>query len=81
MPNSQMETKESFSKKYITSSEIITFLGISRAGFLYGRRSGKIMAAPIIINDGRLLIWERDVVQQDITHWKHAIDKRKLAAA
>lgn len=68
------ETKESFTEKYITSSEIMDYLCISRAGFLYGRRSGKIKAAPIIINDGRLLIWERKLVEEDLHVWKTALN-------
>lgn len=70
------ETNESFTEKFITSSEMMEFLQISRAGFLYGRRSGKIKATPIIINDGRLLIWERKLVEEDLRVWKAALDIR-----
>lgn len=72
MSSNLPETTETFSKKYITSSEIMSFLDISRAGFLYGRRAGKIKVAPIVINDGRLLIWERALIQDDLTAWKRA---------
>ena len=80
MPNTPNQNSKDFQEKYITSSEIMSFLGISRAGFLYGRRSGKIKQQPIVVNDGRLFIWERATVQADVAAWKLEITERKLAA-
>lgn len=68
-----------FDIRYITSSEIIRDLGISRAGFLYGRRRGKL-PEPIVASDGHLMMWERtpDIVLK-IADWKEAINSRKAA--
>lgn len=71
-------TQADFDRQYITSSEIMKMLGISRAGFLYGRRSGKL-PEPIMVNEGRLMVWERDAVQEKLATWKKAIDDRKAA--
>jgi hypothetical protein len=70
-----------FDRNYITSHEITQMLGISRAGFLYGRRSKKISAEPIIVNNGRLLVWERTpLILAELRIWKESIDSRKVAA-
>lgn len=79
MSHNLAETKESFAKKYITSTEMVAFLGISRPAFLYGRRSGKIKAQPISTNKNSMFIWERKLVEQDLLNWKRAIDERKAA--
>jgi hypothetical protein len=72
--NQQIE----FDEEYITSSEIMKTLNISRAGFLYGRRVGKLPDA-IVVNDGRLFIWKRQEVSALLATWKEAISSRKAA--
>ena len=68
-----------FDKQYITAAEITKDLGISRAGFLYGRRSGKL-PNPIIASEGHLVMWERtpELLAQ-VAAWKEAINSRKAA--
>lgn len=66
-----------FDDLYITASEIMETLGISRAAFLYARLRGKMPQAPIVVNKGRLLIWHRKEVQPIINSWKQEIDQRK----
>jgi hypothetical protein len=74
-PNSQT----TFDDKYITAAEITRDLGISRAGFLYGRRSGKL-PEPIVASEGRLMMWERTPeILAMIANWKEAINSRKTA--
>ena len=68
--------QKSFDQHYITSAEIMKFLNISRAGFLYGRRAGKL-PEPIVLNDGRLLVWKREEVVEQLQVWKLAIAARK----
>lgn len=66
-----------FDNNYITAAEITKKLGISRAGFLYGRRSGKL-GEPIVASEGRLLMWERTPeILAAIDEWKEAITSRK----
>lgn len=68
-----------FDEQYITSAEITKDLGISRAGFLYGRRNGKL-PEPIIANEGRLLMWPRTPeILAMVADWKEAITSRKFA--
>lgn len=78
MQNQQSQL--AFDKRYITSSEIIKELGISRPGFFYGRKNGKLPTEPIIANDGRLMMWERTPeIMAAIASWKEAINSRKAA--
>lgn len=70
-------TQSDFDKQYITSSEIIERLAISRAAFLYARIRGKMPPAPISVNKGRLLIWLRSDVEPLIVSWKQEIVDRK----
>lgn len=68
-----------FDSKYITASEITKELGISRAGFLYGRRTGKL-PDPIIVSEGRIMMWERTPeILAKVASWKEAINSRKVA--
>ena len=67
-----------FDSQYVTASEIMKFLGISRAGFLYARRSGKL-PDPIVLNDGRVVMWKRDQVNTILQSWKETIEARKVA--
>jgi hypothetical protein len=68
-----------FDTKYITAGEITKELGITRTGFLYGRRRG-ILPEPIIASEGRLMMWERTPeILAAIASWKEAINSRKFA--
>lgn len=69
--------QQEFDIKYITAAEITKQLGISRAGFLYGRRSGKL-PEPVVASEGRLLMWERTPeILALVANWKEAITARK----
>lgn len=70
--------QQQFDSEYITASEAMAYLGISRAGFLYGRRTGKL-PEPIVLNDGRLFMWKRAEATVPLQNWKQAIDSRKVA--
>ena len=71
--------QEEFDNTYISAAEITKELGISRAGFLYGRRSGKL-PEPIVASEGHLLIWKRTPeILATIASWKEAINSRKAA--
>ena len=77
MSTNQSQTQ--FDKKYITAAEITKELGISRPGFLYGRRRG-MLPEPIVASEGHLLMWERTPeILALIADWKNAIDSRKVA--
>ena len=71
-PQEQKIAQELFDKQYITASEMMKYLNISRAGFLYGRRSGKVPPA-ISLNEGRLFVWEREKVQPLLDVWKASV--------
>ncbi len=63
------EAQQEFDKKYITASEVMDILQISRAGFLYQRRAGKLPNA-ILVNDGRVVIWLRAEIESIVEQWR-----------
>lgn len=63
------EAQQEFDKKYITASEVMDILQISRAGFLYQRRMGKLPNA-ILVNDGRVVIWLRAEIESIVEQWR-----------
>jgi hypothetical protein len=65
-----------FNATYITSAQIIKELKISRAAFLYARRSGKL-PGEIVVNDGRLYLWEKEQIQAYLDAWKIILDARR----
>lgn len=78
MQQTSVQQKD-FEARYITAAEITKELGISRAGFLYGRRNGKL-PEPIVTAEGRLMMWERTPeILAMVSKWKQAIDSRKVA--
>lgn len=74
---SNLTPQQKFNKDYITASEIMEQLGISRAALLYARVRGRITEPQIVVNHGRLLIWERKDVDVLLAEWKNEIDSRK----
>ncbi len=68
--------QEAFDKTYITAAQIMKDLGLTRGGLLYARKSGKL-PDPIVVNDGRLLIWERSTVSQYLDAWNTILKARR----
>jgi hypothetical protein len=65
------DAQKAFDEKYITSGQILKEVKVTRAGLLNARRTGKL-PAPIVVNDGHLLIWERLAIQPQLDAWKLA---------
>lgn len=72
----QNEQQQEFDAKYITATEVMQRLNISRTALLYARRSNKL-PQPIVVNDGRVFIWERQVIQSYLDSWKMILDARR----
>lgn len=70
--------QEEFDRKYITSSEITSVLGISRSSLMEARKKGKLPGA--IYLQRNLYIWERAVVGAYLQAWKTIIEARKATA-
>lgn len=67
--------QQEFDAKYITASEVMRTLGISRATLAYARAHK--LPEPIIANDGNLFIWEREAVKPFLDAWKLALTARR----
>ena len=65
-----------FDKTYITSTQIMRDLCVSRAGLLYARQRG-LLPEPIAVNDGQLFIWERATVMTYLDAWRVILNVRR----
>jgi hypothetical protein len=65
-----------FDEIYITAAQIIKDLKVTRSAILYARRSGKL-PPPIVLNDGRLMIWQKSLVQPYLEAWKIILTTRR----
>jgi hypothetical protein len=65
-----MTDQEIFDAEYITSSEVIKTVGVTRAALLKVRRSGKLPGDEISLNNSQLFIWKRTpVITAMIADW------------
>ena len=71
-----MSAQKEFDKKYITSSEICSTLDVYRTTLLQARRSGRLPDG-IVVGDGQLYLWEREVVTPYLNAWKLLLDVRR----
>jgi hypothetical protein len=73
------EAQKKFDEKYITSSEIMQTLHVTRTSILTARRTKKL-PDPIDIQ-GKIFIWERDKVTPYLDAWKIILDARRGVTA
>lgn len=79
MTSNTNDAQREFDERYITSSEIMEKLGVTRTTILLARRTGKL-PDPIDIQ-GKIFIWERDKVKDYLAAWKVVLDARRGAHA
>lgn len=65
-----------FDETYITAAQIMRDLNVTRSAVLYARRRG-FLPDPIILNDGRIYIWEKKHIQANLDAWKLVLNTRK----
>jgi predicted DNA-binding transcriptional regulator AlpA len=79
MTSKANDAQREFDERYITSSEIMETLGVTRTTILLARRTGKL-PDPIDIQ-GKIFIWERDKVKDYLAAWKIVLNARRGAIA
>lgn len=79
MTSNVNDAQREFDARYITSSEIMEKLDVSRTTILAARRTGKL-PDPILIK-GQIFIWERSTVDTYLDAWKIILDARRGAGA
>lgn len=67
-----------FDERYITSTEMMASLGVTRTAIFNARRTGKL-PDPIDVQ-GQIFIWERETVAPYLDAWKIILDARRGAA-
>lgn len=70
-----MTTQQEFDKRYISSSEIMKTLNVSRTAIHEARRTGKL-PNPIDIQ-GKIFIWEREALKEYIEAWELILKVRR----
>lgn len=68
--------EERFSETYITSSEIIARLNITRSSIMYGKRKGFLPDA-IEIGGTQTCLWERKTIEPYLAAWEHMLKIRR----
>ena len=68
-----------FDERYISSTEIMQTMNVTRTTIMAARRTGKL-PDPIDIQ-GKIFIWERDKVKPYLDAWKIVLDVRRGVAA
>jgi hypothetical protein len=71
-----MTAQQRFDEKYITSTEMMTTLGISRNSISVARRAGKLKD-PIVLLGGLVILYERDSVTEYLKSWKQVLEARR----
>lgn len=71
-----MSAQQTFDTKYITSTEIMNDLGISRNSMSVARRSGKLKD-PIVLHNGLVVLYEREAIAPYIAAWKQILEARR----
>jgi len=73
------DAQREFDMRYITSSEVMKKLNVSRTTILHARRTGKLPDA--IDLQGKLFLWERDKITPYLEAWKTVLDVRRGAGS
>lgn len=71
-----MSAQQRFAEKYITSTEILNDLKISRTTLSYYRRVGKLKD-PIVLSGGLVVLYERDQVTAFVAAWKQSLESKR----
>ena len=75
METSQFLAQDRFSRTYITSSEIVRRLGVTRPALHFRKKAGKLPNA-ITVEGGQLSLWEREQIEPHLQQWEEEIRKR-----
>ena len=77
-----MTAQEEFDEKYITSTEICSTLGVTRASIV-GARSRGALPEPVRINrpngDPHIMIWLREEASPHIERWRAELEAARAA--
>lgn len=65
-----------FDQQYISSTEIMNKLSVTRTAMSYARKRGLLPGA-IVVNDGRLFLWEREKIEPNIEAWLLILNLRR----
>jgi len=71
--------QKEFNDRYVTTSEIVETLGVSRSTVHTARTTGRLPDA--IDVHGNVFVWERHKVQAYLDAWKVMLDTRRGASA
>lgn len=68
--------QERFDAAYVSSTELMRELGVSRTALLKARERGLLPEA-IVVNAGQLLVWEREPLKPFLEGWRLVLRARR----
>lgn len=74
-PTQERDFQGEFDKKYITSKEVIEYVGVSRPALFAARNKGYLPGA-ISIADGKVIFWEREFIMPHLKLWRASFRRR-----
>lgn len=78
--NNQQTAQQRFNTAYITSTEIMTLLDVSRVAVFRARKSGTL-PDPVVISGSHLLMWERAAVTPHLKAWAQRLAHKRRERA
>lgn len=72
-------TKSEFENKYITSTEVMERMGVSRFVVFTERHVGRL--PPAITFPGGTCFWDRELIEPYLVAWRKRLDKREARRA
>lgn len=72
--------QKEFDSKYITSKEVIDFVGVTRPALFAARSKGYLPGA-ISTADGKVFFWDREYIMPHLILWRASIRRRNGESA
>ncbi len=74
-PIRERDFQKEFDARYITSKEVIEFVGVTRPALFVARSKGYLPGA-ISIADGKVIFWEREFIMPHLRAWRMSFRRR-----
>lgn len=80
MPKTAKQLQEEFDKKYITASEIVDRLNVSRIAIVTAKKRG-ILPTPIVLPGLKTQLWVRSAIKRNLDEWEKNLEYRRSKVA
>lgn len=74
-PAAERDFQKEFDSRYITSKEVIEFVGVTRPALFMARNKGYLPGA-IVAADGKVIFWDREFIMPHLRLWRASFRRR-----